>query len=181
MSKRDFDLLIIGAGLSGIGTAAHLHREHPQRSLAIIERRDRLGGTWDLFRYPGIRSDSDMASFGYGFKPWNSSKVLAEGPAIRDYIAETADEQGLADKIHYGLTVVESNWSSEEQRWHLTAVVADSGERQQFSCRFLVNCSGYFNHDQGFRPDFPGEQDFRGQIIHPQQWPDDLDLSLIHI
>ena len=177
MSKRDFDLLIIGAGLSGIGTAAHLHREHPQRSLAIIERRDRLGGTWDLFRYPGIRSDSDMASFGYGFKPWNSSKVLAEGPAIRNYIAETADEQGLADKIHYGLKVVESNWSSEEQRWHLTAVVADSGERQHFSCRFLVNCSGYFNHDQGFRPDFPGEQDFRGQIIHPQQWPDDLDYA----
>ncbi len=177
MSTPHFDTLIIGAGLSGIGTAVHLHREHPERSLAIIERRKRLGGTWDLFRYPGIRSDSDMASFGYRFKPWNSDKVLADGPSIRDYIGETARENGLLEKIQYGLQIVESNWSSRDQRWHVRANNEESGEEQQFTCGFLINCSGYYNHDAGYRPRFPGEDAFAGPIIHPQQWPEDLDYA----
>jgi monooxygenase len=177
MNTQHFDTLIIGAGLSGIGTAVHLNQGHPERSLAILERRERLGGTWDLFRYPGIRSDSDMASFGYRFKPWNSSKVLADGPSICRYIGETAQEHGLLDKIQYGLKVVESNWSSAQQRWRLTAERTGSGERQHFTCRFLINCSGYYNYDAGYRPSFAGEDDFKGQIVHPQQWPENLDYA----
>lgn len=177
MKPYHFDTLIIGAGLSGIGTAVRLMSEHPQRSLAIIERRDRMGGTWDLFRYPGIRSDSDMASFGYGFKPWNADKVLADGPSIRDYIAETAEEHQLQDKIHYGLQIVESNWCSDQQCWQLTALREETGETEAFSCNYLINCSGYFNHDAGFKPEFAGEEQFQGSIIHPQQWPEDLDYS----
>ena len=177
MKPLHFDTLIIGAGLSGIGTAVRLMQEHPQRSLAIIERRDRIGGTWDLFRYPGIRSDSDMASFGYGFKPWNADKVLADGPSIRNYIAETADEHKLERKIRYGLQVIESNWSSEQQCWLLTAKHEASDETQHFSCNFLINCSGYFNHDAGFKPEYPNEDAFQGPVIHPQQWPEDLDYS----
>ncbi len=177
MSTQHFDTLIIGAGLSGIGTAVHLHKGHPERSLAIIERRERLGGTWDLFRYPGIRSDSDMASFGYRFKPWDSNKVLADGPSIRRYIAETAQENGLLEKIQYGLKIVESNWCSDSQRWLLTAQKTDTGETEHFTCKFLINCSGYYNYDAGYRPSFPGEENFRGQIIHPQAWPEDLDYA----
>lgn len=177
MNTQYFDTLIIGAGLSGIGTAVHLKQGHPERSLAILERRERLGGTWDLFRYPGIRSDSDMASFGYRFKPWNSTKVLADGPSVRQYIAETAQEHGLLDKIRYGLKVVESDWSSAQQRWLVTVERTDTGERQHYACRFLINCSGYYNYDAGFRPSFPGEEDFKGQIVHPQQWPENLDYA----
>ncbi len=181
MNTQHFDTLIIGAGLSGIGTAVRLNKEHPQRSMAIIERRERMGGTWDLFRYPGIRSDSDMASFGYGFKPWNSDKVLADGPSIRNYISEAAEEAGLLDKIQYGLQITESNWSSDQQHWRVTAVAegSDPGENKtrHFTCNFLINCSGYFNHDKGFRPEFPGEENFNGQIIHPQQWPENFDYS----
>lgn len=176
-NTQHYDVLIIGAGLSGVGTAVRLSHEQPQRSLALLERRATLGGTWDLFRYPGIRSDSDMASFGYSFKPWNSDKVLADGTAIREYIAEAAEEAGLLDKIQYDLKVTESNWSSEQQRWNLSALNERSGETQRYSCNFLINCSGYFNHDKGFRPSFPGEQDFKGKIIHPQQWPKDLDYA----
>ncbi len=177
MSNSHFDVLIIGAGLSGIGTACHIQKEHPQRSLAIIERRDNLGGTWDLFRYPGIRSDSDMASFGFRFKPWTSDKVLADGPSIRHYIAETAQEFGLADKIQYGLKITEADWSSRDQRWHLSATHEPSGESRRFSCNFLLNCTGYFNYDAGYRPSFPGEEQFKGQTVHPQHWPEDLDYS----
>lgn len=177
MSPQHFDILIIGAGLSGIGTAVHLRREHPQRSMAIIERRERLGGTWDLFRYPGIRSDSDMASFGYRFKPWDSDKVLADGPSIRAYINETAKEHGLDKTIQYGLTITESNWSSDQQRWILTAQDSQSGESRTLTCQFLINCSGYYNYTQGYRPHFAGEEDFQGQIVHPQHWPEHLDYA----
>ena len=177
MHTQDFDTLIIGAGLSGIGTAVHLQRGHPQRSLAIIERRERLGGTWDLFRYPGIRSDSDMASFGYRFKPWNSDKVLADGPSIRRYVQETAQENGLLEKIQYGLKINEANWCSERQHWQVSAEQTETGETRRFTCRFLVNCSGYYNYDAGYRPSFPGEEAFAGPIIHPQQWPEELDYA----
>ncbi len=177
MSPQHFDILIIGAGLSGIGTAVHLRQEHPQRSMAIIERRERMGGTWDLFRYPGIRSDSDMASFGYRFKPWNSDKVLADGPSIRSYIKETAEEYGLAEKIQYGLEITEANWSSTQQCWQLRAEHGATGEVRTMTCQFLINCSGYYNYAQGYRPSFEGEADFQGQIIHPQHWPENLDYA----
>ena len=174
---KPLDVLIIGAGLSGVGTACHIARELPNKTIALIERRKTLGGTWDLFRYPGIRSDSDMASFGYGFKPWLSSKVLADGPSIRNYVIETAKEFKLYEKIHFGLQTQTANWSSEDKRWTLVTRNEDSGEEQVFTCRYLISCTGYFNHDYGYRPEFPGEENFKGQIIHPQQWPEDLDYS----
>ena len=172
-----YDVLIIGAGLSGIGTACHIRKEHPQRSLAIIERRTRLGGTWDLFRYPGIRSDSDMASFGFRFKPWTSDKVLADGPSIRQYITETAQEDGLDERIHYGLQITAANWCSAEQQWQLTATEEASGTQRHYRCNFLLNCTGYYNYDAGYRPQFAGEADFAGRIVHPQHWPQDLDYA----
>lgn len=174
---KPLDVLIIGAGLSGVGTACHIAREFPNKTIALIERRKTLGGTWDLFRYPGIRSDSDMASFGYGFKPWLSSKVLADGPAIRDYVIETAKEFKLYEKTHFSLQTQTANWSSEDKLWTLVTRNEDSGEEQVFTCRYLISCTGYFNHDYGYRPEFPGEENFKGQIIHPQQWPEDLDYS----
>ena len=176
-TTKPLDVLIIGAGLSGVGTACHIAREFPNKTIALIERRKTLGGTWDLFRYPGIRSDSDMASFGYGFKPWLSSKVLADGPAIRDYVIETAKEFRLYEKTHFGLQTQTANWSSEDKLWTLVTRNEDSGEEQIFTSRYLISCTGYFNHDYGYRPEFPSEENFKGQIIHPQQWPEDLDYS----
>ncbi|GGE58973.1 monooxygenase [Streptosporangium jomthongense] len=175
MTAKHYDIIIIGAGLSGIGTACHIAREHPGKTLAILERRDTVGGTWDLFRYPGIRSDSDMASFGFNFKPWYSDKVLAEGEDIRNYVAETAKEFGLFDKIRFGLKLINADWSSKDQRWTISALQEVSGEEQLFTCSFMVNCAGYYNFDHGYRPRFPDEEAFRGAIIHPQHWPEDLD------
>ncbi|MBS3803547.1 MAG: NAD(P)/FAD-dependent oxidoreductase [Oleiphilaceae bacterium] len=177
MTTPHFDMIIIGAGLSGIGSACHIAREYPNRSMAIIERRERVGGTWDLFRYPGIRSDSDMASFGYNFKPWYSNEVLAKGADIRHYVRETADEFGLSDKIHYGLHITDANWSSETKRWTLTAHHEQSGETHQFTCDFMLTCAGYYNFDKGYRPTFKDEENFHGAIVHPQFWPEDLDYS----
>ncbi|MCG2582234.1 MAG: NAD(P)/FAD-dependent oxidoreductase [Marinobacter sp.] len=177
MSKQHYNVIIIGAGLSGIGTACHLAEDCPDKSLAILERRERIGGTWDLFRYPGIRSDSDMLTFGYNFRPWNGLKILAGGRSIRDYIEKTADQYGVKDKVRYGLKTTNADWSSEDQRWHITALHEPSGETREYSCDFLISCTGYYNHDDGFRPEFPGETDFEGQIIHPQHWPEDLDYS----
>lgn len=174
-TTKPLDVLIIGAGLSGIGTACHLAREFPNKTIALIERRKTLGGTWDLFRYPGIRSDSDMASFGYGFKPWLASKVLADGPAIREYVIETAKEFKLYEKIHFGLQTQTANWSSTDKLWTLVTRDEASGEEQTFTARFLISCTGYFNHDQGYQPEFVDEACFKGQIIHPQQWPEHLD------
>ncbi len=173
--QSTYDVLIIGAGLSGIGTACHIRREHPGKRIAILERRQRMGGTWDLFRYPGIRSDSDMFSFGYKFRPWNELKVLADGPSIRRYIAETAQEHQLEECVHYGVEIVEANWSSEEQCWLLTGQDAQSGERRVYRGQFLVSCSGYYDYSKGYRPTFPNEEAFGGEIIHPQLWPEDLD------
>ncbi|WP_097459086.1 flavin-containing monooxygenase [Mangrovitalea sediminis] len=177
MTMPHFDLIIIGAGLSGIGSACRIAREYPNKSLAIIERRESMGGTWDLFRYPGIRSDSDMASFGYNFKPWYSDKVLAKGGDIRNYVVETAREFNLADKVHYGLHITSADWSSVDQLWTLTATHEKTGETRQFTCDFMLNCAGYYNFDHGYRPHFEGEENFKGDIIHPQFWPEDLDYS----
>lgn len=175
MTPQHFDLIIIGAGLSGIGSACHIAREHPQKTLAILERRENMGGTWDLFRYPGIRSDSDMASFGYNFKPWYSDEVLAKGGDIRNYVAETAREFNLHDKVHFGLHITSADWSTDDQCWTVTATHEKSGETRQFTCNFLLNCAGYYNYEQGYRPTFEGEENFKGQIVHPQFWPEELD------
>ncbi|KAA1170839.1 NAD(P)/FAD-dependent oxidoreductase [Marinobacter salinexigens] len=177
MNPQHFDLIIIGAGLSGIGSACRIAQQYPDKSLAILERREKMGGTWDLFRYPGIRSDSDMASFGYNFKPWYSNEVLAKGGDIRNYVAETAREFGLQDKVHYGLKITDADWSSEMQQWTVTAIHEQTGETRQFTCNFMLNCAGYYSYDQGYRPTFKGEESFRGDIIHPQFWPENFDYS----
>ena len=177
MKSQHFDILIVGAGLSGVGTACQIQQAFPDKSLAILERRKNLGGTWDLFRYPGIRSDSDMFSFGYQFRPWNELKVLADGPAIRRYIADTAKQFAVDRKIHYGLKVARANWSSAARLWTLDTVDETSGEEQQYTCGFFISCTGYYNHDAGFLPTFPGEDQFQGLEIPPQHWPEDLDYS----
>ncbi|WP_280259261.1 flavin-containing monooxygenase [Nocardia wallacei] len=172
---RHVDVLIIGAGLSGIGMACHLTREQTGRSYAILERRTAIGGTWDLFRYPGIRSDSDMLTFGYGFRPWHGTKVLADGPHIRRYIADTADEYGVTPHIRFGRKVTRANWSSAQGIWTVTARDEQTGETESYTSNFLVGCTGYYDYDNGYRPSFPGEENFRGPIVHPQHWPEDLD------
>ena len=169
--------LIIGAGISGIGVACRLRQELPDRDIAILERRDAIGGTWDLFRYPGIRSDSDMFTFGYDFRPWDELKVLADGESIRNYLAETAKEFGVDDRINYGLKVLSADWSSAEQTWTVTAVREATGDTEIWTCSFLVTATGYYNHDQGYLPDFPGADTFQGTRIHPQHWPEDLDYT----
>lgn len=176
-AQSDFDVLIVGAGLSGIGAAAHLAMECPDKSYAIIEQRADMGGTWDLFRYPGIRSDSDMHTLGYRFKPWLHEKTIADGPAIWDYVHETADEYGIKPNIRFKHRVLSADWSSETARWTVTARREEDGAEVTFTANFLFMCAGYYDYDQGYRPDFPGEEDFKGQIVHPQHWPDDLDYS----
>jgi cation diffusion facilitator CzcD-associated flavoprotein CzcO len=171
----DFDVLIIGAGLSGIGMACHLSKACPTKRVAILERRQAIGGTWDLFRYPGIRSDSDMITFGYSFRPWDQHKVLADGSSIRQYIADTAREHGVDRLIRFGTKISGANWSTEQRCWTVDAIDEATGEKLTFTTKQLVSCTGYYNHDQGYLPRFPGEDKFKGLRIHPQQWPDDLD------
>ncbi|MEV6774177.1 NAD(P)/FAD-dependent oxidoreductase [Nocardia sp. NPDC051030] len=179
------DVVIVGAGLSGIGAAYRLQTEQPGRSYAILESRAVLGGTWDLFRYPGIRSDSDMFTLGYPFKPWRDAKSIADGPSILRYITETAAENGIDKHIRYGTKVVGAEWDSAESHWTLTLEVrtagvdgaADSVEQRTLTCGFLYSCSGYYNYDHGHEPEFPGIEDFTGQVVHPQFWPEDLDYA----
>jgi cation diffusion facilitator CzcD-associated flavoprotein CzcO len=175
-SEAHFDVLIAGAGLSGIGAAAHLKRRCPRKSFAILEARKQLGGTWDLFRFPGIRSDSDMYTLGYRFKPWTGKKAIADGPSIWTYLAETAVEQGIEQHIRFGHRLLRAEWSSALTRWRLE-VLRDDGTRVHFTCRFLIMCTGYYSYAEGHRPAWAGEERFRGQIIHPQFWPEDLDYS----
>jgi len=177
MTTQHFDIIVIGAGLSGIGSACHISEQCPNKTLAILERRNSVGGTWDLFKYPGIRSDSDMTSFGYQFKPWFSDKVLAKGPDIVNYVKETALDYKLYDKIQFGRKIVEANWSSDKQLWQLEALNETSGKAEHFTCQFLLNCTGYYNYDKGYKPSFEGEENFKGQIIHPQHWPENADYS----
>ncbi len=169
------DVLIVGAGLSGIGAARHLQERRPRDSFAILEARDALGGTWDLFRYPGIRSDSDMYTLGYRFKPWTNPKAIADGPAILDYVRETAHETGIDRHIRFGHRVVRAEWSTPLARWRVTAQRTDSGEAVELTCGFLYGCTGYYRYDEGHSPAFPGQERFRGTLVHPQQWPEDLD------
>jgi len=170
------DVLIVGAGLSGIGAAVHLRKSHPQRSFAIFEARDAIGGTWDLFRYPGIRSDSDMFTLGYVFKPWTDSKAIADGPSILRYVRETAAEHGIDRHIRFRHRVVRATWSSADARWTVEADV--DGERVRTTCQFLYVCSGYYRYDAGYTPEFPGRDRYRGTFVHPQHWPEDLDYAV---
>jgi monooxygenase len=171
------DVLIVGAGLSGIGAAHHLQEAFPGRSYAIFEAREELGGTWDLFRYPGIRSDSDMHTLGYRFKPWTASKSISDGEAILDYVRETARDGRIDTKIRFQHRVVRAEWSSEEALWTVEAERVDSGESVRLTCSYLWVCSGYYSYDKGFTPEFPGAEDFSGEIVHPQHWPEELDYS----
>jgi len=175
MSKRSehVDVLIVGAGLSGIGAGAHLQRNCPGKSYAILESREAIGGTWDLFRYPGIRSDSDMYTLGYSFKPWTDQDSIAAGEKIRNYIRETAREYRVEEKIRFGHKVVSAEWSSEEALWTVRA--EHGGETVELTCDFFYGCTGYYRYDEGFTPEFPGRERFQGEIVHPQHWPEDLD------
>ena len=175
MALEHVDVVIVGAGLSGIGAAYHLQEECPDRSYAILEARDAIGGTWDLFRYPGIRSDSDMLTLGYSFRPWKEAKAIADGPAILSYVRETASENGIDEKIRFGHRVVAASWSTAQARWTLEIERGDAVV--QMTCNFLHVCSGYYRYDEGYTPEFAGTDRFGGEIVHPQFWPEDLDYS----
>ena len=172
-----FDVVVVGAGLSGIGAACHLGSERPGTSYAILEARDAMGGTWDLFRYPGVRSDSDMFTLGYSFQPWLEAEAIADGPAILEYIRSTAHRYGIEDRISYRRRAVAASWSSADARWTVDVVHTDDGTREQVTCGFLWGNTGYYRYDQGYRPLFPGEELFAGPIVHPQHWPADLDWA----
>jgi cation diffusion facilitator CzcD-associated flavoprotein CzcO len=175
LEREHLDVLIVGAGLSGIGAACHLSARCPGKSFAVLEARDRSGGTWDLFRYPGIRSDSDMFTLGYSFKPWEDPKALADGPSILAYVRETAREHGVEQRIRYNRRVVAAAWSSEQARWTVTVQDTETGASEQLTCSFLYSNTGYYRYDEGYSPEFPGAERFRGQIVHPQHWPEELD------
>ncbi len=170
-----FDVLIVGAGLSGIGAGARMNEHCPQKSYAILEGRQAIGGTWDLFRYPGLRSDSDMYTLGFPFRPWNHRQAIAPGPLIRDYIRETAQEHQVDRHVRFGHSVTHASWSSKDAYWTVEAQA--QGELVRYTCNFLYMCSGYYRYDGGYMPQFPGQERFGGTLIHPQQWPEDLDYS----
>lgn len=173
---KQIDILIAGAGISGIGIAAHLTRNNPTRSFEIIERRPSFGGTWDLFKYPGIRSDSDMSTFGYNFKPWRRANVLADGPSIKGYLSEVIDEYKLKDKIHFEHRILTANYDSSVKKWFVTVETKDK-QVETWQANFVVGCTGYYNYDRGFQPTYPNQEAFKGQLIHPQFWPDNLDYT----
>ncbi|MBX9919171.1 MAG: NAD(P)/FAD-dependent oxidoreductase [Mycolicibacterium frederiksbergense] len=173
--NEHLDVVIVGAGISGISTAWHLQDRCPTKSYAILERRENIGGTWDLFKYPGIRSDSDMFTLGFRFKPWTSAKAIADGASIWNYINEAAVENGIDKHIRTGHRVTSVDWSDADNRW--TINIDYAGERTQITASFLSVCSGYYNYDEGYAPEFPGAADFAGQIIHPQHWPEGLDYT----
>ena len=181
--KPEFvDVLVIGAGLAGIGSACQFRRKMPQLKLAILEARQVSGGTWDLFRYPGIRSDSDMYTYSYGFKPWTAKSAIADGDTILKYIRETAEEYGLNQLIRYNHKVVSAHWSSQDKLWTVTVARSpsartDSEEQLTIQCRFILSCTGYFDYEQGYTPEFAGIDDFQGEIVHPQFWPEQLDYK----
>ena len=176
MASNHFDVVIIGAGLSGIGAASHLERDAPNKTYAILESRSAMGGTWDLFRYPGVRSDSDMHTLGYSFKPGKHERAIADGPAILDYIRETAKEYDVAKHIRYNQRASKISWDSASATW--TISIKQEGKRaSKITCNFIYSCTGYYNYEKGYTPDFEGVEQFKGQIVHPQQWPEDLDYS----
>ena len=175
MTAEHLDVLIVGAGLSGIGAGCHLKADSPGKTFAILESRGATGGTWDLFRYPGIRSDSDMFTLGYAFRPWEEAKAIADGPSILSYVRETAREHGVEDHIRLHHRAVNASWSTEDARWTVEVERTDTGSTVTLTCSFLFMCTGYYRYDEGFTPDLPGTERFGGELIHPQHWPEDLD------
>ena len=173
--QNHFDVIIVGAGISGIGAAYHLKTMSPDRSFQILEGRANFGGTWDLFRYPGVRSDSDMHTLGYRFKPWTADKSIADGPAILEYLRETIAENNLGEKIRYNQHVTKAEWSTAKKSWTLSVVDKVANTVNTFSCNFLFMCSGYYSYKQGFTPEFEGIENFKGTVVHPQFWPKDFD------
>jgi monooxygenase len=171
------DVLVVGAGLSGIGAGHYLQAECPWASYAIFEARGAIGGTWDLFRYPGVRSDSDMFTLGYAFRPWDDDKAIADGPAILDYIRATAADEGIDGHIRFHHRIVRADWSTADARWHVTAERGDTGETVKLTCGFIFSCTGYYRYDHGHQPQFAGMDDFAGTVVHPQAWPDDIDYA----
>jgi monooxygenase len=171
------DVLVVGAGLSGVCAGHYLQTDCPWASYAIFEARDSIGGTWDLFRYPGVRSDSDMFTLGYPFRPWRGDRMLADGGAILDYIKETAAEEGIDRRIRFNHRVVRAEWSTDDARWHVTAERTDTGQTVMLTCGFLFSCGGYYRYDRGYLPDFEGMERFAGRVVHPQAWPEDLDYD----
>lgn len=171
----DYDVLVVGAGLSGIGAGYRLQTECPEKTYAILEARDSIGGTWDLFKYPGIRSDSDMFTLSFPFKPWSDQNSIADGPSILSYIKETAAEYGIDEKIQFNTKVVGADFSSATDLW--TVTVQKGKKKSTLTARFLYSCSGYYDYDQGHEPVFPGIEDFAGQVVKPQFWPEDLDYT----
>jgi cation diffusion facilitator CzcD-associated flavoprotein CzcO len=176
-SAEHLDVLIVGAGLSGIGAAWHLQDRSPAKTYAILEARADLGGTWDLFRYPGIRSDSDMHTLGYRFKPWTATKSITDGNSILEYVRRTARESGIDRRIRFHHRVLGAAWSSAENRWTVEAERVDTGEAVRLTCDFLWTCSGYYRYDRGYTPEFEGVERFPGPVVHPQHWPEGLDYS----
>jgi cation diffusion facilitator CzcD-associated flavoprotein CzcO len=177
MKDSHFDVLIIGAGLSGIGAACHLSRKNPEKSYGIIESRSKLGGTWDLFKYPGIRSDSDMYTFGYSFKTWDNPRSFADAPSILSYLNEAAEEYRVKDHIVYQQRALSYAYSSTNKLWTIRTMDQQTKKERIYTARFVFNCSGYYNYDQGFTPNYKGLKDFRGQFIHPQKWPENVSLQ----
>ena len=177
MSSEHVDVLVVGAGISGISAAHHLQTQCPDKSFLILEGRDSIGGTWDLFKYPGIRSDSDMYTLGFSFRPWRDPKAIADGPSIMSYLRSAVEDDGLHDKIRFGRKVVKALWSSQEAHWELTVLNTRSQQEETLTCGFVHMCTGYYNYEQGHRPAFPGEKNFKGPVIHPQFWPEDLDYD----
>ena len=177
MAVEHFDVVVVGAGISGIGAGYHLQKKCPKRSFVILEGRDSIGGTWDLFRYPGVRSDSDMHTLGYSFKPWTAKKSIAAGPAILEYLHETVTENNLEKHIKFGHLVTKAEWSSADHRWTVHSHRRDTGQDVTITCGYLFMCSGYYSYKGGHEPKFPGMERFAGQIVHPQKWPTDLDYA----
>jgi monooxygenase len=180
MSTEHFDVLIVGAGLSGVAAGHHLRQKCPAKTFAILEGRDAIGGTWDLFRYPGIRSDSDMYTLGYSFKPWREAQAIADGSRILNYIRETASENGLDAAVRFNHRVRRAAWSSKDARWTIEVerkTSESTTETVRFTCNFLFMCAGYYRYEEGYRPEFSGAADFKGRIVHPQAWPEDLDYA----
>ncbi len=176
--KQDYlDVIVVGAGISGIGAGAHLNTKCPDKTYAIFEGRDNFGGTWDLFKYPGIRSDSDMHTLGFSFKPWNHKKSIASGPLIMEYLQETIEEYGLNEKIKYNHHVESANWNEADGLWEVSITEKKSSEKFLYKSKFLYMCAGYYRYSSGYEPEFKGSENFSGQIIHPQKWPESLDYS----
>ena len=177
MTSEHVDVVVVGAGLSGIGAGYHLQTMSPDRSYVILEGRDGLGGTWDLFKYPGVRSDSDMHTLGFSFKPWTEAKSIADGPSILKYLKQTVSQFGIDKHIRYGQLVTKAQWSTDDAQWTVTSTNKATGATNTFTCSFLFMCSGYYSYKKGHTPEFTGRERFKGTIVHPQEWPTDLDYT----